>query len=355
MKDLLSARFSVNAKEGYSDFTQNQVEYINKVRGKILNGFTLKANNCPCGEGDREKDIVISEIDRYGLPLQTVLCVKCGTLRIDPYLDDKSLSDFYTDYYQQMYGRSVKVDEYFAKQSNYGKKFYELAKQSLRPGSNILEFGCGAGGALATFKANGHNVYGIEYSQELISYGKSMGLSNLYYGSLVDFRNANKGVKFDLIYSNHVFEHVNNPHEYLSNCREMLGENGSIICAIPDIYNSHTHIFPNSNFKPMFHIAHIYNYSMSCLENMAEKLGMEIQRLAPDPSIRTATSDMPELWFRMQANKLSHSRARSEKSDYLKYFKTVEQNFLNGTNLLAAKPTGGKIKTLIKKIIKWKK
>src|SRR5688572_15345551 len=233
MKDLLSPRFSVNAKEGYSDFTQNQVEYINKVRAKILNGFTLKANNCPCGEGDRNKDIVISEIDRYGLPLQTVLCVKCGTLRIDPYLDDKSLSNFYTDYYQQMYGRSAKVDEYFAKQSNYGKKFYDLAKQSLRPGSNILEFGCGAGGALATFKANGHNVYGIEYSQELISYGKSMGLSNLYYGSLVDFRNAHNGVKFDLIYSNHVFEHVNNPHEYLSNCREMLGENGSIICAIP--------------------------------------------------------------------------------------------------------------------------
>jgi 2-polyprenyl-3-methyl-5-hydroxy-6-metoxy-1,4-benzoquinol methylase len=162
-------------------------------------------------------------------------------------------------------------------------------------------------------------------------------------------------VKFDLIYSNHVFEHVNNPHEYLSNCREMLGENGSIICAIPDIYNSHTHIFPNSNFKPMFHIAHIYNYSMSCLETMAKKLGMEIQRLAPDPSIRTATSDMPELWFRMQTNENRHSQARSEKRDYLKYFKTVEQNFLNGTNLLAAKPTGGRIKTLIKKIIKWKK
>ena len=152
MKDLLSPRFSVDAKEGYSDFTQNQVEYINRVRGKILNGFTLKANHCPCGEGDRDKDIVISEIDRYGLPLQTVLCVKCGTLRIDPYLDDKSLSEFYTDYYQQMYGRSVKVDEYFAKQSNYGKKFFELAKGSLRSGSNVLEFGCGAGGALGAFK-----------------------------------------------------------------------------------------------------------------------------------------------------------------------------------------------------------
>ena len=110
-----------------------------------------------------------------------------------------------------------------------------------------------------------------------------MGLANLYYGSLVEFRNAHKGLKFDLIYSNHVFEHVNNPHEYLTNCREMLGENGSIICAVPDIYNSHTHIFPNSNFKPMFHIAHIYNYSMFCLENMAEKLGMQIQRLEPDP------------------------------------------------------------------------
>jgi hypothetical protein len=109
MKDLLSPRFSVNAKEGYSDFTQNQVEYINRVRRKILNGFTLKANNCPCGEGNRDKDIVISEIDRYGLPLQTVLCVKCGTLRIDTYLDDKSLSEFYTDYYQQMYEGQLRL------------------------------------------------------------------------------------------------------------------------------------------------------------------------------------------------------------------------------------------------------
>jgi hypothetical protein len=104
----------------------------------------------------------------------------------------------------------------------------------------------------------------------------------------------------------------------------------------------------------MFHIAHIYNYSMMCLEKIADSLGMRIERLQPDASIKTATSDMPELWFKMQKTQ-SPSAVRTEKTEYLKYFKTIEQNFLSGTNLLAPRPSGNKLKSLIKRILRWKK
>jgi 2-polyprenyl-3-methyl-5-hydroxy-6-metoxy-1,4-benzoquinol methylase len=355
---LLSSRFSLHAKENASEFRGDQLHYIEKVRNKIVKEFSLVPNDCPCGEGNRVNDTVISEIDRYGLPLQTVLCARCGTLRIDPYLDKDSLSEFYTEYYQQMYGRSIKVGPYFEKQKNYGRKFYELAKTTLRPNSTILEFGCGAGGALEVFKSAGHNVYGIEYSQELIDYGKSRGLNNLYYGSLQDFRKANKEIKFDLIYSNHVFEHVIDPLEYLRNCLAILSSSGIIVCAVPDIYNSHRYIFPNSNLKAMIHIAHIFNYSMRCLESIARQLGMDIERLSPDPKIRTATSDMPELWFKLRPKSDDYSAplGQDHSTDYFKYLYDIEQNYLNGTNLIkVAPPSGSKLKALIKKLIKWKK
>lgn len=358
MKKILSSRFSFTEKDNSTEFTDEQLRYIRKVKEKILNGFKLVRNDCPCGEGNREIDIVISEIDRYGLPLHTVICSSCGTLRIDPYLDNDSLSEFYTDYYQQMYGRSVKVDSYFAKQKNYGKKFYELVKTDLKPGSNILEFGCGAGGALEVFKAAGHNVYGIEYSLELINYGKSKGLSNLHYGSLENFVEANKQIKFDLIYSNHVFEHVIDPLQYLTNCRQILSVNGFIVCAVPDIYNSHRYIYPNSNLKSMLHIAHIYNYSMCCLGKISMKLGFHFERLSPDARIRTATSDMPELWFKMipTASDDPTYLTLDHQQDYFNYFLSTEQNFLSGKNLIqVATPPGSQFKELIKKIIKWKK
>jgi 2-polyprenyl-3-methyl-5-hydroxy-6-metoxy-1,4-benzoquinol methylase len=362
MKNLVSNRFSLNTDEPLR--YPQLVEHTNLLKKKIQNDFTLVVNECPCGSGGANHDFIISEVDRYGLPLQTVLCNHCGALRMDPYLDQRSLSDFYTNYYQEVYRRSDKVSVYYDKQRPYGRKFYELANSYLKPGSNVLEFGCGAGGALAFFKSKGHQVYGVEFSKKLIDYGKSKGLDNLHYGALSGFKSVIGATKFDFIFSNHVFEHISNPHEYLRECISMLSQDGSIVCAIPDVYNIHKYIFPNSDLKLMLHIAHVYNYSFECLKEMASKFELEIERIYPNDQIVTATSVMPELWFRL-FRRAAHPQVTEKTTqtfDYLDYFKKTEHNFVNKIDLVKGelpydkKPsTFSLLKRRLKRIIKWRK
>jgi 2-polyprenyl-3-methyl-5-hydroxy-6-metoxy-1,4-benzoquinol methylase len=357
-ENILSSRFRADARDGLLEITARQREVIEKVKQRFADDFKLIENPCPCGMVSDHPDTIIAGSDRYGLPLQSVLCSGCGTVRIDPYLDEASLSDFYTNYYQEMYGRSLGVEDYFERQKAYGKKFLSIAGAWLKPDSQVLEFGCGAGGALQVFQMAGHAVSGIEYSIPLITYGQSRGIQRLEYGSLDEFRKNHPDLRFDLIFSNHVFEHVANPIAYLKTCLEILSPGGAIVCAVPDIYQIDKYIFPNSNLKLMLHIAHIYNYSLLCLESLGARLGMRVERLHPDPIMVTPTSAMPELWFKMTPTiSGSVSTPSSELTrERLTYFKRTEENFLKGKNLLKAKvPLKQQLKNQLKKIIGWKK
>jgi len=243
--------------------------------------------------------VVISEVDRYGLPLDFVLCKTCGTVRIDPYLDKSSLEDFYTRSYQQMYARATDVDSYFLRQRSYGKKVLAVAKHWLKPGSWIYEVGCGAGGALDAFQRRGYQVAGCDYSAELIAAGRERGIRNIYHGSLKDIQPELNGAKADLIYLHHVFEHVNHPRGLLAECRNHLAPGGKIIIIVPDVSRIDSFACPAGDLLQFLHVAHKYNFSFEGLRRLGGQEAFEVRRLTPDPKIKTPCSHMPELWVEL--------------------------------------------------------
>ncbi|MGH9970094.1 MAG: class I SAM-dependent methyltransferase [Pyrinomonadaceae bacterium] len=243
--------------------------------------------------------MVISEVDRYGLPLTFVLCTVCGTIRIDPHLDTSSLEDFYTRFYQQMYARATDVESYFSRQRSYGEKVLAVAEHYLKPGSWIFEIGCGAGGALDVFQSKGHQVAGCDYSRELIAAGRQRGVRNIYHGSLKDLQPHLDGAKADLIYLNHVFEHVNHPLGFLEECRNQLAPGGKIIIIVPDVSGIDSFTCPAGDLLQFLHIAHKYNFSLEGLRRLGGQGGYQVRRLTPDPKIKTPCSHMPELWVEL--------------------------------------------------------
>src|SRR6266540_4016590 len=97
---LISPRFSVKSSSGPINLKPSQQPFVAEVKSRLQDGaYKLETSSCPCGEAS---GVVISEVDRYGLPLTFVLCTVCGTIRIDPYWDTSGLEDFYTRFYQQM-------------------------------------------------------------------------------------------------------------------------------------------------------------------------------------------------------------------------------------------------------------
>jgi hypothetical protein len=123
---LLSSRFSRNSGPAVK-LSAEQRKLSVEVSNKISNcSYGMVSTRCPCGK--LVDDVCLSEVDRYGLPLNTVLCSSCGTLRTNPYLDNESLEHFYTHFYQQMYARSEDRSTYFAKQRGYGERVLRSVK-----------------------------------------------------------------------------------------------------------------------------------------------------------------------------------------------------------------------------------
>ena len=332
-RNLISPRFSLEGSRPAS-LQPSQLPYIDEVTAKLKSGeFKLETSACPCGE---TASVIISEVDRYGLPLDFVLCTACGTIRANPYLDSSSLEDFYTRYFQKMYARVTDVDAYFARQRILGKRILASAQAWLKPGGRVYEVGCGAGGALDFFQSQGYEVAGCDYSAELIAAGTERGVKNLFYGSLKDIQTDAEDSKADLIYLNHVFEHMNNPLGFLEECRTRLTPEGRIVIIVPDVSRIDSFVVPAGDLLQFLHIAHKYNFSWEGLRQLGRRAGYRVRRLEPDPQIKTAHSMMPELWVEltMDAESAAEPATTGTRRHYgdkmMKYLRRNERLFSLG-------------------------
>lgn len=287
MNSMLSARF--NRKVGPAvRMGRVQLAIKQTVAAKLTNGsYRMLSDSCPCCD-TVGTDVLLASVDRYGLPMDTVLCSSCGTLRADPYPDDAGLADFYTHHYQQMYARSNDLPAYFSKQQGYGRRVLESVQDWLPRDGFVFEVGCGAGGALEVFRQAGYKAGGCDYSQELVDYGCNRGLS-LQWGPPLD---ALKGLPApSLIYMHHVFEHVREPLDQLKVLRDRLAPGGKLLIIVPDVSRISEFPFPAGDLRLFLHIAHRFNFSLTGFRMLAARAGFEVESLQQRDANRC-----PEFW-----------------------------------------------------------
>ena len=216
-RQLLSERFActvapeIQARLSETQFSKVKSFELDLQRSRL----SLVHEGCPCGSADELDDVIVSEVDRYGLSLTTVLCKNCGTLRTNPYLDSASLDAFYRETYLALYGWAPVMEDYFARQFSYGERVLALYDRELPANASVLEVGCGAGGALSIFQSRGFRVAGCDLGSDLINYGTIQGVGNLWNGTLHEAPKEVANQRYDLIYLHHVFEHMASPAETL--------------------------------------------------------------------------------------------------------------------------------------------
>lgn len=334
-KALIGSRYAATASRPVERLYQPaQQPYIAAVREKLLAGtYRLQPTSCPCGAEAGE--FVIAEIERYGLPLVSVVCDACGTVRFNPYLDDASLQEFYTHYYQQMYGRSTDVDLYFARQRSYGKRILAGLRSTLPPGGLIAEIGCGAGGALAVFHQQGFAVAGCDYSSALIVAGRERGVPGLVVGNLAELAQNLDGARANLILLHHVFEHVDDPVALLRGCRSLLAPDGRVVIAVPDIGHTEWSRHAAGDLLEFLHIAHKYNFSMPGLVAIAAQAGFDARAVAFEQNLATPWSVAPELWVSFHLRVADQATAAERKrlgrgATAIAYFRRTERLYSLG-------------------------
>lgn len=217
-------------------------------------------------------------------------CGNCGTLQISEI--PKNISPFYPENYYSLQS-DLKWSEklinnlrdyifYYDFPKTIAKKWSikipNLALQAflkLKPikSLKILDVGCGEGKFLKSIFGLGFkNVLGIEpfalkTQEEPFRILKS---------SLLEIKD-----KFDIITFNHVLEHVENVHETLKKCSEILNKNGKIIIRIP-VRDSEAFEKYGENWVQWDAPRHFHLLTKKAVEILAKDNGFEVENYYND-------------------------------------------------------------------------
>ena len=230
--------------------------------------------HCPiCGQGtpyqiiyqkNFNEDLINEDIfSARRLPDKThyriVKCQKCGLVYSNPILEERKIIELYK---KSKLTYQEEIDDLKETYGHYLKRIINL----LPAKENLLEIGCGNGFFLEKAVDFGfRNIFGVEPSIEAVKQAPKSIKENI----VVDMFKSGffKDNFFDIICVFHVFDHIINPNEFLTNCRNYLKKDGLVLminhnigawtakllgekCPMIDI--EHSFLYDKKTFKQIF-------------------------------------------------------------------------------------------------------
>ena len=170
-------------------------------------------------------------------------CGACGFVTVHPLPDLGTLQAHYnrTRTGELERRRSGKpLDDFMTAPNNPKRDFFEDVLSRVeamvgRPSLDILEIGSGLGHFVHFANARGHRATGTEVTREYAELG-----SEALNGRIVHVEGDRYGDHFppggfDLIYMEHVFEHMLEPKPVLTQLRQLLRPGGVLFLAVPNM------------------------------------------------------------------------------------------------------------------------
>jgi 2-polyprenyl-3-methyl-5-hydroxy-6-metoxy-1,4-benzoquinol methylase len=112
---------------------------------------------------------------------------------------------------------------------------YMMSFASIKPGSKVLEIGCGDASLARLIIAELNcSVWAVEVNPEAAQKAKEV-CQEVHVGDFLEVDNLFDNMKFDVILMLDVLEHVSEPQEMLLKAKDMLNEKGYVVCSIPNV------------------------------------------------------------------------------------------------------------------------
>ena len=242
-----------------------------RVLADVLGGVAKSIRVTSC-LGD-EEEIAVAEVERYGLPLRTVLSRRSGLMRSDPYYDPTYLGRFYRDHYRGLYRpKRFSMSWFFSEEVRHGQRIMERLPEKFGAGARVLDVGCGMGGALVAFAMEGCEVVGFDYGEDYAAKGRRLGLDVRVGG----FESVANERPFDLIMMSHVIEHVADPVAFARDAAKVLAPQGWSYVEVPGIFNICAGY--EGDLLTYLQNAHQWHFTAATLRAVLARAGLHVER-----------------------------------------------------------------------------
>jgi SAM-dependent methyltransferase len=223
------------------------------VKFPVPVAIRLSDQPCWCGSGEFRR---LYEEDRWGQPLRSVICRRCGTIRLNPRMTREQAAHYYETAYPD---RQREPEVFFKEQERQNAAEYLLPY--LQRGMCILDYGCGPGGKLARLTRDGYFVYAYDLNPVYRSYATAAGLKEF------DDR-----IKYDAIYLSHTVEHWTRPLEDLRVLlTRFLKDGGTVIIEVPLVDRLLLGV-RSEGIRGDVYFPHIWYFSVTALDKLLSAL-----------------------------------------------------------------------------------
>lgn len=218
-----------------------------------------------CGGHDFQ---VISNKDRHGRPLTTVICLACGLVSHMPVPGQEEIADYYARHYRRDYhGETTPSPRRIMRAWKNGERIHAQLAPHLKPGMSVFEIGAGIGCTVKVFEQSGFQASGIEPNEDFNRFTRERLKAKVANTNLFDLPQQ---AKHDMVLLIHVIEHFTSPTKALLHIRSLLNDDGLLYVECPNL------AAPFATFGRLFHYAHIYNFTPATLAALAAKCGFEV-------------------------------------------------------------------------------
>ena len=206
----------------------------------------------------------LSQADKV-YPLVLDMCEKCYCIQ------SRTVTQPSERYEEQEYS-------YTSSNSAYARRHWEsfaeeVPKTLCLKNGNILEIGSNDGYLLEQFAKHGHSVMGVDASRAMCKLADERGVPTFH--ALFDQEWSSKvGNKFDLIVANNVFNHANDPLDFVRAIEPVLAENGSFVFEVPYWVSG----VEQYRFDQIYH-EHVTYYTASHVVNLFEENGIYVNSI----------------------------------------------------------------------------
>lgn len=175
-----------------------------------------------------------------------------------------------------------------------------IKKFQIKSGNSIIEIGSNDGTFLKYIKKFANiNVLGVDPSKFMCKIARKKGIRTVE--NFFNLKNSKviqkKFGKFDLLYAANVFNHIDEPDDFLKGCNTVLKKNGIIILEVPDldsliktcgfdtIYHEHRQYFSSHSIKKILNRNRYQIISIEKINYMSGSLRVFARKLCKSENI----------------------------------------------------------------------